>query len=205
MKLHEIFAPFCRAEPLPSLDEKGLAFFKQVLNKATCYLEYGSGGSTLYANNIATLKTIISVDSDKRWIQRVRTALTRTETQVFLEYCDIGSVGAWGRPRSTSKVGEYWRYMTAPWRVAQTQELNPDLILVDGRFRIASFLYSIVCAAPETIILFDDYVDRSYYKVVEEFCPLQHEHGRMGVFRASHDFSVPDISARIAQYSIDPR
>jgi hypothetical protein len=45
----------------------------------------------------------------------------------------------------------------SPWRRGA---VKPDLVLIDGRFRLACFLHPLLAAAPGTPILFDDYTNR---------------------------------------------
>jgi len=75
-------------------------------------------------------------------------------------------------------------------------------VSVDGRFRVASFLFSLLSARTGTTILFDDYMDRPNYFVVEEFCKLKEARGRMGVFTTSNQYSVTALCEKVAQYSI---
>ena len=71
-------------------------------------------------------------------------------------------------------------YVHSPWRHGS---LKPDLVLIDGRFRVACFLHSLLAAAPATPILFDDYTNRPHYHLVEEFCPIAETEGRQALFR----------------------
>lgn len=189
----------------PHMDAEGLACFQSVIAQSACYLEYGSGGSTVHANKAAGVKAILSVESDRRWAEAVAGTLDKTGTKVFITHCDIGEVGAWGTPTNARYMDRFWRYMTAPWDVARQHGLIPDTVLIDGRFRVASFLFSLISARVGTTILFDDYLDRSEYFVVEEFCRLKSRHGRMGLFEAAHGYATVDIVRRIAQYSVIPR
>ena len=190
--------------PSPHMDEEGLACFKRVLATSKCYLEYGSGGSTVYANNIAELDFILSVESDPKWAQAVANSLVKGRSKTLLAHCDIGEVGDWGSPTDRQRMDGFWRYMVAPWEIAKQHNLIPDAILIDGRFRVACFLFSLLSSRTGTTILFDDYLDRPQYFVVEEFCRLESKHGRMGLFISSHNYSTVDITKKIAQYSVIP-
>jgi hypothetical protein len=64
-------------------------------------------------------------------------------------------------------------------------------------------LYSLLCARVGATILFDDYFDRPHYFIVEKFCKLNSRSGRMGKFIVVHNFNHEEITAKIAQYSID--
>ena len=90
--------------------------------------------------------------------------------------------------------------MVLPWEIARASNIVPDTVFIDGRFRVASFLYTLVAARAGTTILFDDYVKRPEYHVVEEFCRVESTHGRLAVFRASPSWDPVQMSARLAQY-----
>jgi hypothetical protein len=192
--------------PTPHMDEDGLNFFRNAIAEARCYLEYGAGGSTVYACNEAKVPFIISVDTDPLWVNNVSQSLTRNPASgVVVQLCDLGEVEAWGFPKSKDKIGDFWRYMSIPWDLARSNRLVPDLIFIDGRFRVASFLYSLLNARVGTTILFDDYMNRPEYFVVEKFCKLVAAHGRLGQFSTSPSFDVVELCAQIAKYSIDCR
>jgi hypothetical protein len=185
----------------PSMDEGGLKFFTDAITRSTCYLEYGCGGSTAYAANVAKVKTIIAVDTSKVWVDKVKQSLSETQTKLHLKYCDVGEIGDWGTPVNRDKSADFWRYMVTPWQAANELIAVPDTVLIDGRFRVASFLYSLLSARVGTLLMFDDYLDREHYFVVEKFCKLHEKHGRMGVFYADHNYSVPELVSTISQYS----
>lgn len=202
----EVMGPFAldasESPALPHLEEAGLAAFERYAAAAHCYIEYGAGGSTLHAVRMG-VRHVVSVDSSKDWIDAVDKHLP-SGAQVDLLYCNIGQVGAWGHPASNEGVNAYHAYMVAPWKIVQEKLLDPQLIFIDGRFRVACFLYSLVCASSGTTILFDDYMTRKHYHVVEEFCPRRGNFGRMAVFCVEKQYSLPNIIARIAEYSVIP-
>ena len=73
----------------------------------------------------------------------------------------------------------FWRYPYALW---QDPNFNPDLVLIDGRFRIACLAACMInCRAPLTV-LFDDYMDRKRYHRVEEILPRTDTIGRVARF-----------------------
>ena len=192
-------------KPTPHMDDPGLACFQHVMGECRCYLEYGSGGSTVYAATVAKVPMIISIESDKIWFEKVvRSIAPYTNGGRFLHYCDIGPVGPWGMPVDRSKVENYWQYFTLPWRIAFQNNCAPDVVLIDGRFRVASFLFSLISARVGTTILFDDYLDRKEYFVVERFSPIVDAKGRMALFKVARNYSTQDLCERIAQYSVLP-
>lgn len=184
----------------PHLDKKGLAIFEHYVSNATCYLEYGSGASTWHAHELGA-KHIISVDSSEAWLKTVRNHL-KDAKNIDLIYSDIGPVGHWGKPINDHGIKDYHSYMTSPWRLAHEKHLEVDLIMIDGRFRVACFLYSLLCAKPGTVILFDDYGLRFRYHLVENFCAKVESYGRLAEFHVKKDYDLPELVAHIAKYSI---
>lgn len=188
----------------PWMDAEGLKLFKNIATSSQCYLEFGSGGSTMYMLKNTDAK-IISVDSDGEWVKNIINSIDDNQkNRLHIEHCNIGAVGAWGTPRNNSAIHNYWHYMSAPWDWATENNLIPDLILVDGRFRVASFLYSLLSSQIGSTILFDDYLDRPEYFVVENFCKPIETAGRMAIFKVTKDYSIPEICKVISKYSVNP-
>lgn len=117
---------------LPHMDESGLACFKARIGASRTYLEYGCGGSTVYAASVAQLPVIIAVDSDRHWVDALRKELASSSSKLFVEHCDIGEVREWGIPTDERGIKNYWRYSTKPWTIAKTHGFVPDLVLIDG-------------------------------------------------------------------------
>lgn len=57
----------------PHFNPKDLYLFYKYLNNATNYMEFGSGGSTYQASIRNNIKKIITIESDKTWIEHIKT------------------------------------------------------------------------------------------------------------------------------------
>ena len=57
-----------------------------------------------------------------------------------------------------------------------------DLVLIDGRYRVACFLTSIKNCKLGTKIIFDDYKSRPHFHIVEEFIEPVRYYGDQAVF-----------------------
>lgn len=187
----------------PHMDDEGFQCFSEKMAGVRCYLEYGCGGSTVYAAKVANVRSIIAVDSNQEWIDRVSSSIQGSAGTFLIQHCDLGAIGDWGVPKTDQRIRHFWRYVVMPWDAAKQHSLTPDLILIDGRFRIASFLFCLLSAREGTTILFDDYFDRPHYFVVEEFCRVDQRRGRMAVFRATQSFSYMDLARRLMIHSLD--
>lgn len=170
----------------PHFDEESTPYFEALLRDANSYVEFGSGGSTVLAAKMG--KSFVSIDSDPYFLSAVEKKIGGTNSNQKLISVDIGLTGPWGVPVSDKKTPDrktkWAKYPTAPWG-----PLAPDLVLVDGRFRVACALMCIKLF-PEAswTILLDDYQERPEYWIVEKFAHLEMMVARMAVFKPrAHD------------------
>lgn len=187
---------------LPHMEPEGLKFFQDQLQRSSCYLEYGCGGSTLYAINDAQVKTILSIDTDLNWIQRIRSYIP-PDSSVYIEHLNLGEVADWGFPQTINNYKDFHLYTSLPWSRATELKVVPDTILIDGRFRVACFLYSLLAARIGTMIIFDDYFDRPEYFIVEEFCEVTEKAGRMAGFIIKKEYNIRKLVSLYSKYTLD--
>ncbi len=170
-----------------SKDEKPLFdgddyLFKRYLKNCDVYFEYGVGNSTIWVLENTSCK-IISVDTDKKWINKINAS--KNKKRIDINWINLGEIGNWGRPK-TYKYRKYFiDYISNVWNF----DLKADVILVDGRFRVACFLFSLINAKEGSIIIFDDYVDRPHYHVVEEVLKIYKKCGRQVFFKVPQVFN----------------
>jgi hypothetical protein len=143
--------------------------FASALQRSSVYLEYGAGGSTKLAASSSALKSITSVESDPVFLEthvRNDTDVQRAISSGRLRFliADIGPTGDWGYPKDSAKMHLWPNYALCPY----LHGYNPDLILIDGRFRVACGLAAAL-QAPEATVLIHDYTDRRNYHVLDRF------------------------------------
>jgi hypothetical protein len=161
---------------IPHLDDGGLAIFEAELERCTSYAEYGSGGSTLFVDARSSVPCV-SVESDPKWAREVRKLLQRPECAVI--YVDVGPVGRWGTPRKLHKhMDAALRYPDAIFDGGAV----PDLVLIDGRFRVGCFLQCYQRLREGAVVLVDDYAHRREYWSMGELLPPADVAGRMAKF-----------------------
>jgi hypothetical protein len=162
------------------------ALVRSEYEKAGAVLEYGSGGSTVLAAETPGLKCF-SVESDNAWATGLQKWLDEhiEGHGAQVHYANIGATRDWGWPAKVQKtmIPRYLGYRRSVWQ--RPDFVQPDVILIDGRFRVGCFLTSISRIQKDTVILFDDYVNRSQYHVVEEFFAPTLTVGRMARFAVS--------------------
>ncbi len=157
------------------------AHLREVYARARVILEYGSGGSTFVAAEVPG-RLVMSVESDAAWSERIRTALAaaRPEAQVHVHHVDIGPTQRWGIPVDRRAAHRFHLYAASVWDAPFFRQ--PDVVLVDGRFRVACLLTAMVRSRAPVTVLFDDYANRAHYHWVEALARPVALHGRMAHF-----------------------
>ena len=150
--------------------------FKKAALSARVIGEYGAGASTVWAIN-CTSAEVVTVESSPDWSKKVELQVSYSP-RLHMTAVDLGPLGPWGRPNSYERRSEFQRYIYGIWE----QSLLPDVVLIDGRFRVACFLASALSATQFTQSFFDDYVDRAEYHVVEEIMKPVRFCGRQAIF-----------------------
>ncbi|MGQ0565772.1 MAG: hypothetical protein ACT4OK_11965 [Gemmobacter sp.] len=151
---------------------------------ASVILEYGTGGSTLMAADMPG-KVIFAVESDRRWLAMMRDwiAVHPGASPVHLHQADVGATRRWGHPRNETRWRQYADY---PLRVWDRDDFrHPDVVLIDGRFRVGCFLATAFRITRPVTVLFDDYAPRPAYREVEAWCAPVSITGRMATFRVA--------------------
>lgn len=185
----------------PQFDADGRAYFLDRLTKASFYLEYGSGGSTVVAASLK--KPFVSVDSDRVYLESVRKKTAQYDlSNGHLLHANIGITTAWGFPllktETPGRLVRWKNYAELPW----TYNIRPDLILIDGRFRVHCALYSI-SRLDDFEIMFDDYAGRPHYREVEKFAELEMR-GRLAILKPK-PIDRNDLLSSIRRFSRDYR
>ncbi|MDF1855778.1 hypothetical protein [Pseudooceanicola sp.] len=173
------------ARPELTFPEAEAALLRAEYERAAVILEYGSGGSTVLAGELPG-KQVTSVESDKAWAQMMRSwfAANPPLSPVDIVHHDIGPTREWGHPESDQGWKRYPGYPLKVWDRPAFQP--PDLVLVDGRFRVGCALACAFRSARPLVILFDDYAGRPQYHEVEDF------------------IGKPELTGRLARFSVAP-
>jgi hypothetical protein len=153
------------------------ALFKRLISQSVNYCEYGCGASTLWASR-NTNSNIFSVDTSKEWRDNTARQLKEGRASKHVIWIDCGPVKDWGYPIDNTYKDNYILYANTPWDKGDQY----DLILIDGRFRVLCFLLAVKKSKIGALILFDDYLSRSHYHVVEKILPREFLCGRQALF-----------------------
>jgi len=173
-----------------SIDEKKT--FNKYIKNSKHYLEFGSGGSTL--QTLLKSKTrISSVESSLDWINYMCKYLIIKfflKKRLFFYYVNIGKTKEWGFPFSNDSKEIFPNYSNDIFSYVDFNTI--DIILIDGRFRVACLL-SVIINMPsteDTIILFHDFWNREKYHVVLNYVTEIERTDTLAVFRIKNKLDL---------------
>lgn len=174
--------------------------FKRLSQQTKIYGEYGSGQSTIWmAQNTDAL--IITADTSSGWSKKIELLNNKNNSMVLYSVVDCGEIIGWGYPIDYSKRENFHKYFNSIW---DRNNLKPDTILIDGRFRVACFFTCLLKSDPGTKIIFDDYVNRPHYHIIEEYITPVEYYGRQALFiipkKENMTYSLEQIKREISNF-----
>jgi len=153
-------------EPHLAINDKQM--FYKYLDKSKIYFEYGSGGSTYQASIRNNIIKIYSVESDKEWQNILQQKITANNIIYFFNEMNV-QPNTWGHPGPNSTQIQHINYSNYIRKLTETEQKSIDLILIDGRFRVACCLKCFDIINTDCLICFDDFLDRPAYHVVLDY------------------------------------
>ena len=174
------------------------------IDKATSYLEFGSGWSTIYASKVAGIRRIDSVESSEDYVNdHVKTeeavAVAISDGRLNFHLIDLGETAAWGFPVDRSCMTLWPNYCTSVF----SRRSDHDLVLVDGRFRVACVLQSLLHAKEDAIVMVHDF-ERVRYHVVLEFVDVIEHTNNLIAFRRKVNFDRDKVESMLKRYQYMP-
>jgi hypothetical protein len=195
----------------PQLEAPDLEYFHVALRGCKTYLEYGSGGSTLAA--LRMVPNVVSVENDRGFYRAVTSkARSLPSGQYFPIFVYTGPTSAWGFPKvwlpTALRTSLGRRYARAPWISIDRNKLSPDIILLDGRFRVACALESLLRLPDGSncrLFLHDFEKHHGAYFPIFEFAEQIQQFGEGVIFRRAANFDQARCRAVLARYYGDFR
>lgn len=201
---HVVFDPVALTRPAMSAREVEL--LAHMLERAQHVLEFGAGGSTTFALKLG-VADLTSVESDRAWIDRIlldrAAARARRDGRLKMLHADVGPISALGSPASAASRPLWPSYAARPWASLDAEAL--DLVLVDGRFRVACILQTILHVTPRTLIAVHDFWTRPHYHGVLQYLEEVHRCESLAVFRVRENLRHDEIAGHLAQAAYVPR
>ena len=136
----------------PHLERNDKKMFYRYLNNSIVYFEYGSGGSTYQASIRNNIKKIYTVESDIEWQNKLKNIIKKRNITYIFNEMDTRP-NSWGVPGSKATKQQKINYSNHMINLSKEEQDKIDLILIDGRFRVACCLkcYDIINELPYEI------------------------------------------------------
>lgn len=185
--------------------ERGL--FNRYCRRSFRVVEFGSGGSTFQYWRRPQIRTVVTVESDTAWLDKLRAhpllAAEEASGRWIPIHGDIGPTKEWGYPvdgqLAESRAGNYH---AAVWRD------HPgffDLVLVDGRYRIACALQAIPFVKPRGVVMIHDFDSRPGYASLFKFFDEVDHVDQLVVLKPKDDVGLRAYTLALNQYYTDAR
>jgi hypothetical protein len=126
--------------------------------------EFGAGGSTLWMEDHGF--SVTAVESDASWISRLELHIRKRTTQVVL--CEPSLAGT---ITSTVETGYFDQYVES---IGKAENESLDLIVVDGRCRVAAAQRGIEKLKAGGLMLLDDAQRQRYGALLNSLQPWPH-------------------------------
>lgn len=184
----------------PYMSDAERKLFAKALKSTKNYFEFGSGGSTVWAINAGLVAR--GVESDEKWANALN---ARLGERCKIEAVNIGPTGEWGYPLSKHHSPRFPRYSNA----IHLHNTPFDLILVDGRFRVACTLSATKNIIKnnnieEARILIHDFWNRPQYHCVLSFLETIERAETAGLFKVKKRINHASLEKLLTEYSKNP-
>lgn len=195
-------APLSLIPDMPRMSDEETQLFERCLKKTKSYFEFGSGGSTKLAARCNI--EIFGVESDKFWVETLR---NEVGPLCKVEFADIGPTKEWGYPVDNSNKENFPRYSESILKY----DNSFDLILVDGRFRVACTLNAIKHSLQkqkniaDTSIFIHDFWCRPDYHAVLAFLETEDTAETAGVFKIKKNINMSSLEEMLEKYKYIPQ
>ena len=162
------------------------------------YFEYGSGSSTVVADK--ENKYYNSIELDKSFYFHI---LKKIKKKNSLKFVNIGPVGEFSYPLflNLEKIKKYINSVNIFFK-----KKIPNLILIDGRFRVACCLnllrFKDKLIKNNTIIILDDFKKRKEYRILNNFFFIK-KIDRFAILKFKK--KKLQYSETLRKYYLDPR
>lgn len=163
-----------------------------LLDANTRYFEWGSGFTTRTSGDI--VRRVVSIEGSRDWYKHM--LRTGGVKHTRLRYVDIGKTKAFSWPLNRSLGHRYIH--------AIDEHGMQDVVLVDGRFRVACALAAFHHLAPGGKILMHDF-QRTEYHMILEFYDKEQEVDSLAVLTPKAKIDQTYFHSRLRAMSEDPR
>tara|TARA_Y100000389_G_scaffold7851_1_gene7499 strand:- start:559 stop:1131 length:573 start_codon:yes stop_codon:yes gene_type:complete len=174
------------------LSKNDKQLFYKYLDNINVYFEYGSGGSTYQASIRKNIKIIYSVESDIIWQKKLNQIITNPNINYIYNEMNT-KPNTWGHPGKNASKDQKINYSNQITKLSKEEQDRIDLVLIDGRFRVACCLkcYSII--KDDCLIAFDDFLNKPTYHIILQYFHIieKTQDNKMVILKKKKNLNIP--------------
>lgn len=194
----------------PHMKPDEFQLFKELCAGKKVFLEYGSGGSTIYL--LKNNKDVYSVESNPEffsYMNSVSLVKKSLDRKLHYRYIDLGPTNKWGKPIATEKSINWSDYYSQIWKSINPAKEKVDVIFIDGRFRVCCCLYSILKLVEfnwkDTTLIIHDFWKRKDYHVVLKFLQEIKSSTTLASFKVKEGVNIEEVKAMLHEYALETK
>jgi len=188
-----------------TMTAKEVGLFNSLLAKTQYFLEFGSGDSTSLAVSHIQIMRIDSVESDREFYEsqlshRPEIQNATQDGRLFFHFPDLGETREWGTPVNSDKKHLWSLYSSQVFE----NTIPYDLVLVDGRFRVACALQAIRFLGNSARVLIHDFTIRPQYRVLLRFFEIEDVADTLVLLKRKTDFNNKNFDNCLSTFASLP-
>lgn len=178
----------CPSTIAGGFSRKACLLWMSFLNPNIRYFEWGSGFTTRAADKIAMRVT--SIEGSRTWYYKMRKHTFSNKTT--LKYVNIGNTSAFSYPKDPASGTEYIRAINSVH----------DIILVDGRWRVACAVSAFPFIASTGRLMIHDFSRTKYHSILK-FYTRDIEVDTLAVLKPKSNVSMNDLKDHLHEFHND--
>lgn len=184
----------------PEMTAPEIALLTELLLQSPHVWIWGASGTAALAALVPSTVSVTVVDADGVALEALRAAVPPEQGASKLAFTrvDLGALAAHGHPADASHRGDWPSYANA----YLSRTVEPSLVLVDGRFRVACAL-RVLLSGSRPLLLVHDWHRPEYRVVMRFFRPLKTV-GALAVLQPLEAYNVPAAQQMLAAHTYAP-
>ena len=203
-----IFYVSATPSKVPWMTEAEKKLFYEAISDSNVILEFGSGGSTVYA--LEQGKKVFSIESSK-WFVRlmkkspiIQNALKKGN--LLYHQVQMGTTKECSVPLNSERGELYWKKSIETISSTSTPIVidywdKIDTIFIDGRYRVACALNALINFPNVNKFIIHDYTNRPQYHILEKFFIHKKGADTLAILSPPANINIKEIKYQLTIYT----
>ena len=184
------------------LTENERLFFTLILRTSKKFLEFGMGGSTLLAFKTLSIEKIVSVEHNFDWFKKISNfdgINNQIGKRIFLDFINLGKLKK-NYPLKEN-INNFSIYSN---QIFQKYENDYDFVFIDGIFRVACALQTILNCQNDVKIMIHDMNYYIKYHILYKYLEVIYSIDTMVLFCIKKNINIEEVKKDYEIYKNKP-